>query len=538
MQISQFLSKLASARGIFSRYPIDPEVRPKKNKIRDSSDKSESEIPRIAIQLVYDKFYFLLFREINAEVRARVSIKSDLLLVQSINGGVGLGLQARLLRSLPISWLRSNQWVRAFSKNVEGIGYRSALWGSPIREIIYWKKAKRLWREMRAQHGNKSLVVDGIEIADLVIDSYLRLRPSPYFNVNDRFVVSIIRQAVRDTHKSQEYFKAAKPKFYFTSYTTYLEHGIASRVALSLGIKVQSFGTPFQFVKNLTCSDPYMKPVSDNYRDDFELLTNPEESLELARVQLEGRISGAVDAATVFMRQSAYTEDPGNLIENVRGSVIIFLHDFYDSPHLYADMVFDDFWEWVCFTIEVLTQAGITFFIKPHPNQTVLDNQALDVLKSKYPKIKCLASEISNVSLVNSGMSCGVTVYGTVSHELAFLGVPTICSAKHPHHSFEFCRTAKSKAEYKDMLLSYKELPTSKKAMRDQALAFYYMHNLSKSSEEMELNSKYLDFWKVCNTGNFHSAQVLEALSQLTDSRGFKYYINDLVEQISCDKNN
>ena len=537
IKMSQFLAKLCSVKGLLSRFPSEPEVRPKKTGSRGLPVTTGSKISRIAVQLVYDKFYFLLFREIITEIKSRTEVTSDLLVVQSINGGVGIGLQARLLRSLPISWLRSSQWIRAFGNEADGIGYRSLLLEGPVRELRNWQKAKRLWRYMRAQPGKKSLVVDNIEIADLVIDTYLRFRPSPFFDIDDPFFISIIRQALRDLRKSREYFERAKPSFYLTSYSTYLEHGIASRVALSLGIIVECFGSPLNFVKTLTPEDPFHKPACGAYRRDFEKMADSDKKLSEARTHLEARLSGDVDAATVYMRQSAYAKGPEKLPESVKGSVIIFLHDFYDSPHVYSDMVFDDFWEWVCFTVEVLTQSGIRFFIKPHPNQVALSDQALDELKSKYPEIKWLASDTSNVSLVDAGISCGVTVYGTVAHELAFLGVPTICSAKHPHHSFEFCRTAKSVAEYKEMLLSYEVLPASKKVMRDQALAFYYMHNLSKSPQEMELNSKYLDFWKVCNVGDFQSAQILEAFSELTDSQGFKGYIDDLVAQINGGKN-
>lgn len=509
-----------------------PEVRPKQIFNQTLPYKLNSESPRIAIQLVYDKFYFLLFREIITQVRSRVAINSDLLLVQSINGGVGLGLQARFLRSLPISWLRSNQWVRAFSRDIDGIGFRSAVLVSPISEFNNWRKARNLWLKLRTQHGKKTLMIDDIEIADLVIDAYLRLRPSPFFNVHDPFIVSIIRQALRDIQKSQRYFKEAKPEFYFTSYTTYIEHGIATRVALSLGVNVYSFGSLSQFGTRLTRIHPYHTPVYKNYRKDFEELTNPQARLELARLQLESRISGAIDPATAYMRESAYAKVPEKLDERVKGAVVIFLHDFYDSPHVYPDMIFDDFWQWVCFTVDFLTQYRIKFFIKPHPNQIAMSDDALILLMRKYPTIKILASDTSNISLVNAGISCGVTVYGTVGHELAFLGVPTICSAKHPHHSFEFCRTAKSIEEYKEMLLSYETLPISKQAMREQSLAFYYMHNLNRSPQDMELISKYLDFWKACNIGDVQPARVLQVLSELRQSQGFIDYIDNLSNKI------
>ena len=188
---------------------------------------------------------------------------------------------------------------------------------------------------MRAQRGKKSLIVDNIEIADLVIDTYLRFRPSPFFDVDDPFVLAIIRQALRDLDKSREYFECAQPSLYLTSYSTYLEHGIASRVALSLGITVECFGNLSQFAKTLTPEDPFHKPSCESYRRNFEKMSDKAEKLLEARDLLEARLSGSIDAATVYMRKSAYARKPEKLPESLKGSVVIFLHDFYDSPHVY-----------------------------------------------------------------------------------------------------------------------------------------------------------------------------------------------------------
>ena len=91
-----FLAKLNSARELLARFPNEPEVRPKKVNYESYPNSTGSKSARVAVQLVYDKFYFLLFREVITEIRYRTDIAADLLIVQSINGGVGLGLKGEI----------------------------------------------------------------------------------------------------------------------------------------------------------------------------------------------------------------------------------------------------------------------------------------------------------------------------------------------------------------------------------------------------------------------------------------------------------
>jgi hypothetical protein len=171
----------------------------------------------------------------------------------------------------------------------------------------------------------------------------------------------------------------------------------------------------------------------------------------------------------------------------LRGALVVFLHDFFDSPHVYRDLVFADFWEWACFTIETLQQAQIPFFIKPHPNQIGLSQGALTELQRRFPALPMLSANLTNKQLVSAGMVCGVTVYGSVAHELAYLGVPTVGCARHPHISFDFCRTAATREEYARFLRESVALASDKAMLRRQSLEFYYMHNLDIAEDQREL---------------------------------------------------
>lgn len=511
-KVSAMLGKVGR---LFSRYPEEPGVRPQSFTGMRNTPPAGTGGALLSFQSVPDKFYFLLFGAIRARLDAHAAVRTELVIVRAVSGAVGTGWRAELKRSAPVAWLWSNPWVRAYGTLVDGVAYRCATWAHPFHDLMDWFRSGSLWRLLQQQGEALSLKIDGIEVADLLVDSYLRFKPAPEFDVRNPFVRRLVWQALRDVRQAQAYFGRRKPRWYLTSYTTYLEHGIPARVALRHGVEVWSFGNLNGFGKRLTQADHFHTQNFAGYRAGFEALDRQEERLDAARQQLESRLSGGIDAATSYMRKSAYGQTQVELPPGLDGAVVIFLHDFYDSPHVYPDLVFQDFWRWVCFTVEVLQKSGARFFLKPHPNQIALSDEALDRLRRKYPDLQWVPASASNVQLAQAGIACGVTVYGTVAHELAYLGVPSITSARHPHYTFDFCRTARTREEYKGMLESYGVMPLPRAEMQRQALAFYYMHNLHGSPGERELRQAFVAFWMACNVGQITEDGVMQAWRRL-----------------------
>lgn len=522
---------------LFTRFPKDTIVRPDSFIGSMAINVPDYEVVKgaVLIQSVPDKFYFLLFGAIREKLSHHFNGPADLLVVRSVSGAVGEGFLAEIKRSSLVAWLWSAPWVRAYGPLTRGVAYRSAALTQPWADWLDWRRSRALWQSVQSQSDGLSLVVEGIEVGDLVVDSYLRFKPAPFFDVGDPFVRRLIWQALRDVRLGQAYFRSARPMLYLTSYSTYIEHGVAVRVALQAGVQVWSFGNLGQFGKRLSLKDPYHTADFSHYRSSFEALEGQGQRLDDARERLEFRLSGGVDAATSYMRQSAYGQSVDDLPEGLDGAVIIFLHDFYDSPHVYPEMVFHDFWRWICFTIEVLQKNGINFFLKPHPNQIALSDDALGRLRQRYPDLKWLPTGVSNVQLAQAGIACGVTVYGTVAHELAYLGVPSIGCARHPHHTFDFCRTARTRDEYEGMLKTYALMPVPKEEMQRQALAFYYMHNLSGAADEWQLTQAFLAFWKACNLGEITEKAVMHSFRELAALPAFDQFVAAMVRALKSE---
>lgn len=515
---------------ILRRYPPEFAVRPSSFDLGlpIAGNASPTGPGVLAFQSVPDKFYFLLFGAIRQHLRQLVPARADLLVVRSVSGAVGSGWLAEIRRSAMVAWLWSAPWERAYAGVMEDIAYRSATWRHPWKDLRDWRRAGELWRQWGRQPNGSGLLEQGVEVGDLVIDSYLRFRPAPRFDVHDRFVRRLVWQALRDVRQARAYFAAHAPALYLTPYTTYLEHGIAVRVALQFGVPVWSFGNLARFAKRLTQDDWYHTPDGSAYRCDFDALEGQPARLQLAEQQLALRLSGGIDSATSYMRQSAYGSTEALDPTVYRGAVVVFLHDFYDSPHIYPDLVFPDFWQWICFTIEALEEAGVPYFLKPHPNQIALSRAVLDELKARYPRLHWLPSDVSNVQLARADIACGVTVYGTVAHELAYLGVPTIACARHPHHAFDFCRTARTREVYRSLLQSPGSLPVPPDEMHRQALVFYYMHNLAGSPDERVLCDAFVQFWRACNTGEVTEEGVITGFRHLVGLPAFQRFVGRL----------
>lgn len=525
------LVKLKKAGQLLSRYPNEPGVHPQTFEGLSRNHTNSVEDSLLSFQCVSDKFYFLLFGAIRERIETKLRVRVELVVVRAINGAVGSSLLAHLKRSAPIAWLLSRQWERAYGSHVDAVAYRCVTWAQPFADLFDWWKAGSYWRTLTLQQKGFSLKIDGIEVADLIVDSYLRYKPSPEFDVKDPFVRRLVWQAFRDTRKARDYFGSVNPRWYLTSYSTYLEHGIPVRVALSLGVDVWSFGNLSHFVKKLSVVDTCHTPNYASYWKVFQSLDQQDIRLQAARLQLENRLAGTIDDATSYMRQSAYAQADTKLPEGLRGAAVIFLHDFYDSPHLYPDLIFEDFWEWVCTSVEIMQNAGINFFLKPHPNQIPLSDQALIRLRKKYTDLQWISTETSNVLLVQAGIACGITIYGTVAHELAYLGVPSIGCARHPHQAFHFCRTASTREEYKDLLLTYAKLPLSREEMQRQALAFYYIHNIYGDEEFKVLRKALLAFWKLCHQDGVTDVEVTKHYRAIKDLPSFDRLIEIMINQ-------
>jgi hypothetical protein len=529
--VSIFMRLLRSFAALARALPDDPRLLAFLGSLPHlSSQAGTGSARRVLVQCVGDPYFLGLFSSGLAALAQRQSIRCDLFVLRSIDAAVGVGPKTWVRRSFLHSGWFAQQWVRVYKHlmNVR-VGYRSVSWSHPWGDLRALVQAWAVWRRRPDGIALEELRAHGVLIGDLVIDTYLRFRPAATIDVSDWFLLYVLWQAFRDAHRARRYFQRQRPALYLTSFCSYVQHGVAARTALLHGTPVICFGNLQQLGKQLRPDDPYQTKNPVHYRENFLRRPDRDTVIAQARKQLESRLGGGIDPATAYMVTSAYADDGTQPDPEVEGAVVVFLHDFFDSPHIYADLVFPDFWTWACCTIDTLLATGRPFAVKVHPNQVAESVSVIEQLKARYPTVRFIAPTIPNTRLAAAGMKAAITVYGTVVHELAYLGVPSIACARHPHVAFDFCTTARNRSEYVALLNQAHDLSfADPEAMRQQVLEFYAMHNLEGDAEDWATHAALTSYWRTCLDARSDANALAKNLHTLTERPGFVRFVDRL----------
>jgi hypothetical protein len=518
---------------LVDRYRITPAEKVFVRAQRDIAASMADRGAIVLIEAVEDHYYLALFAQVVAGILAEQPIQAHQFVPRSLRpGSTRSPYQAVKSFCFYNAWT-DRKWIRLYAVFCSRVAYRSARYPFSRGSIAGLIQARRVWRALESKESLLELTLDGIKVGDLIYDTYLRFKPAATVDLKNRYLWVVIWQTLRDLRAARDYMLRAKPRMFISTYSTYIQHGVAVRVALAAGVKVFTFGNYQEFYKRLLATDWAHTRNPDGYRSTFARLEDCTDKLAQANRALTARLSGAIDIATAYMQRSAY-QGSAALPQAISGSLVLFLHDFFDSPHCYRWMIFTDFWDWASFTLDLAKRAGIRAFVKPHPNQTQSSRAITERLRSEFPETTWLSASTSNVQLVEAGMGCAVTIYGTVAHELAYLGVPSIAAGDNPHLSFDFCHTARNRDEYSRLILDYRNLPRSPEKLRRESLEFYYMHNLGLTQEEARLQEAVIRFRTLVNTcGGWlrNGADFLEFNRNLRGQPAFDHACRELARQ-------
>lgn len=514
---------------LFYYYPLHSFVRPFFFKFIKKIKKPNDKINyKVAFELTYDAYYFLFFGTLFYKLREKTNLNVDALVCNSISNSVGFNFKSFFQRSTFFVWLKSNQWLRAYGKDISiKVKFRSLNLFNFYSDLKYFFIAYKYWKIFILK--KKKIHYKTIEIRDLVIETYLRFRPSPKFNPNDFFVLKIIWQSIKDIERLEKYFLLNRPNLFLVGNTSYITHGIPLRVALKHNIK--TICPSSNVYKILSKKDNLQFKDCKHYKKIFSKLLNQNKLLNKSEKYLKLRFSGKKDDKIWNHKKSPY--DYKNIKLNLKkSSVVIYLHDFFDAPHQYKNFIFDDYWDWLLSTIQILKRNKINFYIKQHPNKIYLNDNLINKLKKIIPKYHWLPEKISTKQLVEDKIiACGVTVHGTISHELAYFGIHSICCADHPHISFNFCRTAKSKKKYETFLINYQKYALSAIKLKKQSLAFYYMHNLYGSKSYRSYTKKNIELLSM-SRANKHNIKSAKKIKHLINELYNDEYFDKLVYKL------
>ena len=351
---------------------------------------------------------------------------------------------------------------------------------------VYHLKAKNYLKSIKTKIEFLDFCYKEIHIGDLLYDTYMRYKPHMTIELDDPFLLEVLAQGLYIMDKCEKVLSENDVRYVFSSFSSYIKHGILCRLALARGINVITFALVDKPLRFLNSTYPlHLKDITD-YQEIISSSTISEEDLDLAKSSLEKRFNGINDTATFYMNKSSYASDNKEMmiLDKNEKKCLIYLHCFFDSPHIYRSMLFVDFYEWLEETIQyLLKKSDFKIYIKRHPNSIDGNEIFIKQFEEKYPQVTFLPKNFGSKEVVENKFDVALTVHGTMAHELPWFNIPVLCAGDNPHAGFDFCVTPKDIDSYKRYLDNLNLVREHTKFDKKEILRFYYCHNLRQDSE-------------------------------------------------------
>ena len=344
--------------------------------------------------------------------------------------------------------------------------------GQAVKSKLLYKK---IIGEINTKKDLEDLKIGGVYIGDLFYDEFLRSYSKPTFQKEWGDFQKSFKESCDIFIFWNDFIRNNNIKAINVSHCVY-NLAIPLRIALHLDIPV--YQTNITHIYRLSFNNQYA------YNDYFFF---PEKFLSLnmdvrksgiaeAEVRINRRFKGEVGVDMSYSKKSAYGVVGQNqlLKESSQAKILIATHCFFDSPHVFGNNIFPDFYEWLDFLGKVSESTDYDWYIKTHPDYLPGNMEIIEYFLQKYRKFTLLPASASHHQLISEGINVALTTYGTIGFEYAALGIPVInASLCNPHIAYDFNLHPKDIDEYKEMLLGIKNLDF--KIDKKQVYEYYFM---------------------------------------------------------------
>jgi hypothetical protein len=341
----------------------------------------------------------------------------------------------------------------------------------PLDRLKSFSKGNRVFESIR--HGSRrdllSLRIDNLPVGDLVYDTYLK--KTGYGTIDDlQPVQKYVRQAVRLYDLYRRLFEELNIVATVQGHIVYNDFGILARTAVECGATV-------------FCRKPSSGPVTVKMCTQlsdvmtYEYRIEPGEFTRLhqcfgdrgiaeGKRYIDNRFystsnisdTDAVAAFSASKKKYNRRELLAELkLDDNLPVVGIMSHIFADAPHSHAWMMYDDYFEWLCRTLELIKPfKTVNWLVKEHPSlryyapkHTVKD--AYDRICRNADHIKIVPEDLNTASLLNI-VDVIVTVRGTAGLEFSNFGIPCILTGESPYSGLDFTIEPSDTEKYEALL--------------------------------------------------------------------------------------
>lgn len=340
--------------------------------------------------------------------------------------------------SLPLTNLKRFLFYtcKSLIKVARSIFKNSTHAATPFGFILYLPQAFNIYK--KSWLCNSSYVHAGHDITYSVIDSQIRFSGMPLYqkSFSDIFYIA---SYLHTYFCALQLIKQFKPAMSVSLYTCYCQHLGFINACVDSRVPVYFAYRGDYFLSRFNSTYPFHSKDFSRAKSIRNALTYPLLSRvsEISQMILDSRKHG-ISIGQSYMRKTAFSGQSlsPEAIGSISSSIVLFLHDFYDSPHIYPGLDFSDFIDWSINTIKFLISTGKEIFVKPHPNQIQVSRPISELIFSLFPQVNILQADISNDSIFKANPQLIITAYGNVSAEAAMYGVRSVCAVPFSPGSF------------------------------------------------------------------------------------------------------
>jgi hypothetical protein len=347
-------------------------------------------------------------------------------------------------------------------------------------------RAEEIYRKIRSSLRSKrdveNLSIDGVEIGDLVYDSYLAHYRTITLDFESKKFNQFLKYCIRNYVFWSRYFDENAVAAINVSHCVYM-NALPLRIAIKR--EIVSYQVNATHAYRLSKENHFAYSDYHSFPDQFKNLplAVKQNGLRKAKERIELRLNGAVGVDMHYSTKSAYGSiKPKRLIkESNQLKVLIAPHCFFDSPHPYGRNLFPDCYEWLLFIISIAEKTNYDWYVKTHPDFIPETKYLIEEFFKNYSKFTILPSDSSHRQLVSEGIDVALTIYGTIGFEYAAMGVRVVnASMNNPHVAYGFNIHPKNIKEYEDILLSLPDQYIDIK--QSEVQEYYFMRNINNSN--------------------------------------------------------
>lgn len=329
--------------------------------------------------------------------------------------------------------------------------------------------------------------IDNVKIGDLIYDSYLFQTRNSSLDFEDPRLKEIFIEANKIYYSCKKYFKKNKVEFLIPSHVCYIPYGIITRIALKNNSKVykvkcenwaNAFFRLLKVDKNAKLDEqPYYhyKRVFNKFK-----ISDKKKFLIIGKKILNKRLSGGYDQNLPYMKINQFRKSKNKLSNKYfskKPKIIIFSHCFYDNPHRFRKLYFNDFYEQIKYILDLSLKLNkYEWYYKPHPNELFGNFNIHNFFKKNYSHVNFLDKNTSHRNIIALKPELVITNHGTIAHEYASFKIPVVNTGDNPHINYKFCLHAKSKTELNKILHKVSFYKKKINYDKNEIYEFLYMH--------------------------------------------------------------